>query len=132
MNDSKKAEQPEENPNLGETSKPSEDSEQPRVELSIDAAAEKDFDKIGAGKHQKQILAKIESLEQNPLPNDAKPIKGENFKANGWNFYRVDAGEYRIVYDLDEQSLVLTVVTITVIAARNDDKVYKLLQRRFG
>lgn len=107
-------------------------SETPQVELVIDAAAEKDFDKIGAGKHQAQVQAKIDSLEENPLPNDAKPIKGENFKRNGWNFYRVDVGEYRIVYDLDERLGLLTIVTIAVIAPRNDDKVYKLLARCFG
>ena len=80
-------------------------------------------------KAQPRITAKIDSLEENPLPHDAKPIRGEHFKANGWNFYHVDVGEYRIVYDLDKQTGLLTVVTV---AARNDDKVYKLLGRRFG
>ena len=147
MNDSQKAEQPEENQNAGATSNPNADSDdttpedakaegveldQPRVEVVIDDAAEKDFDKIGRGKHQAQIQAKIDALETNPLPQDARPIKGENFKAKGWNFYRVDAGEYRIIYDLDEQTKILTIVTIVVIGQRNDDKAYRLLQRRFG
>lgn len=74
----------------------------------------------------------MQELSTLPLPHDAQPIKGENFKRNGWNFYRVDAGEYRIVYDLDTEDGTLTIVTITVIAARNDDRVYRLMSRRFG
>lgn len=147
MNDSKKAEQPEESLNAGATLKPNGDSDntaleakdaesietqQPRVEVVIDDAAEKDFDKIGRGKHQAQIQAKIDDLENNPLPQDARPIRGDRFKAKGWNFFRVDAGEYRIIYDLDEQTNILTIVTIVVIGQRNDDKAYRLLQRRFG
>lgn len=103
--------------------------ESPRVEVELLPAAVKDLRAIGKGKHLAQITAKIDSLEENPLPHDAKPLRGEHFKANGWNFYRVDVGEYRIVYDLDERTGLLTIVTV---AARNDDKVYKLLGRRFG
>lgn len=90
------------------------------------------MDSIGRGKHQAQVVSKISALETDALPNDARPIRGENFKQNGWNFYRVDVGEYRIVYDLDEESQTLTIVIIAVIAARNDDKVYRLMGRRFG
>ncbi len=104
----------------------------PEVVVKLYPAAKKDLDKIGAGKHQTQVAAKIADLKQNPLPNDARPIKGEQFRQGGWNFYRVDAGEYRIVYDLNEESGLLTIVTITVIGPRNDDKVYRLMQRRFG
>lgn len=102
------------------------------VEVLFDPAAEKDFDKIGRGKHQAQVAQKLDELERNPKPADAKAIRGEHFKKRGWNFYRVDVGEYRIVYDLDEASKTVTIVTIAVIAARNDDKVYKLMERRFS
>lgn len=77
-------------------------------------------------------MAKISALEADALPADARSIRGENFKQNGWNFYRVDVGEYRIVYDLDAENGTLIIVTIAVIAARNDDKVYRLMGRRFG
>lgn len=103
-----------------------------RIEVEFLPAAAKDLKAIGKGKPLAQITAKLDELEKNPLPHDAKAIRGEHFKANGWNFYRVDVGEYRIVYDLDERTGLLTIVTIAVIAARNDDKVYKLMQRRFG
>lgn len=116
----------------GETSKSSATCEIPRIEILFDAAAEKDFDKIGRGKHQAQVRRKIDELESNPKPADARPIKGESYRKNGWNFFRVDVGEYRIVYDLDESSQTLTIVTIGVIAAMNDDKVYRLMDRRFG
>ncbi|WP_293909819.1 type II toxin-antitoxin system RelE/ParE family toxin [Deinococcus sp.] len=135
MSDSKKAKPKAPLPDAGETSRPSEDSETeliPTVEIQFDSAAEKDLGKIGNAKHLRQISQKLDDLERDPKPADAKAIRGQHFRAKGWNFFRVDVGEYRIVYDLDEQSNVLTVVTIAVIAARNDSKVYKLMERRFG
>ena len=39
-----------------------------------------------------QIAKKVLALNVNPLPNDSKELKGYS------NYYRVDSGEYRIVY----------------------------------
>ncbi|WP_180970030.1 type II toxin-antitoxin system RelE family toxin [Deinococcus planocerae] len=101
-----------------------------RVELT--RAAEKDLRDIGNRKHLGQIARKLDALSVDPKPHDARPLQGEAYRANGWNFFRVDVGEYRIVYDLDESGELLTIVTITVIGRRNDDAVYRLLGRRHG
>lgn len=95
-------------------------------------AAEKDLRDIGNRKHLGQIARKIGALSADPKPHDARPIQGEAYRANGWNFFRVDVGEYRIVYDLDESGEVLTIVTVTVIGRRNDAAVDRLLERRHG
>ena len=68
----------------------------------------------------RQVIFKILALQQTPLPNDCKPI-GPG--------YRVDSGEYRILYFLDHPA---QLVQIVLIAKRNDDDVYRQFARRFG
>jgi mRNA interferase RelE/StbE len=65
-----------------------------------------------------QIDEKIMSLSKNPKPNDSLQLKG--FK----KFYRVDVGEYRIIYKITETHLI-----IDLIGKRNDREVYKKFVR---
>ena len=67
-----------------------------------------------------QIAKKVLSLNINPLPNDSKQLKGYA------NFYRVDSGEYRIVYRFKPKE---DLVEIILVGKRNDDEVYKKLSR---
>lgn len=71
-------------------------------------------------KHYKQVVGKVLSLIENPLPNDTRLMKGVD-----GSLYRVSSGEYRIVYRFSEVDLF-----IEAIGARNDDAVYKSLLRR--
>ena len=67
-----------------------------------------------------QIAKKALSLNIDPLPNDSKQLKGYP------NFYRVDTGEYRIVYRFIAKD---DLVEIILVGKRNDDEVYKKLNR---
>ncbi|MEA5535263.1 type II toxin-antitoxin system RelE/ParE family toxin [Crocosphaera sp. XPORK-15E] len=67
-----------------------------------------------------QIAKKTLSLNIDPLPNDSKKLKGYA------NYYRVDSGEYRIVYSYQPED---DLVEIILVAKRNDDEVYKKLER---
>lgn len=58
-----------------------------------------------------RIVAKLESLEENPRPAGCKKLKG------GDDEYRVRVGEYRIVYLIDDRKVI---VTITRIRHRRD------------
>ena len=58
-----------------------------------------------------RIVAKLESLEENPRPAGCKKLKG------GDDEYRVRVGEYRIVYVIDDRKVI---VTITRIRHRRD------------
>lgn len=69
-------------------------------------------------KHANQIIAKIELLQINPKPQDSKSL-------HGFNCLRADSGEYRIIYEIDSDTL-----HILLIGKRNDDEVYKLLKRQ--
>lgn len=70
-------------------------------------------------KQQRQIATALISLQQNNLPHDAK-------KLQGYDYYRVDCGEYRIIYHWDD-----TVISVYVIGKRNDGDVYRKLDRKF-
>ena len=57
-------------------------------------------------KIRRQILGKIVELEKNPHPQDSKALKGEE------DAYRVDSGEYRILYHIDKKSRAITVFRV--------------------
>jgi mRNA interferase RelE/StbE len=70
-----------------------------------------------------QISKKVLSLNVDPLPTDSKELIGYS------GCYRVDSGEYRIVYRfMPEQDL----VEVILVGKRNDDEVYKKLKRLLG
>ena len=70
-------------------------------------------------KINKQIANKICELRVNPKPQDSSDLTGYPFK-------RVDAGEYRIIYIVEND-----ILEILIIGKRNDDEVYKVLKRQF-
>lgn len=72
-------------------------------------------------KKLRQVFMKILSLRRNTLPQDAKKL--ENFRYKGLSGYRVDQGEYRIVYAIDQKS---KTIVIGMILNRNED--YKELK----
>ena len=68
-------------------------------------------------KQQQQIAISISSLKHTIQPQDSK-------KLIGYSYYRIDCGEYRVIYDWNE-----TEVTIYIIGKRNDGEVYRKLKR---
>jgi mRNA interferase RelE/StbE len=87
--------------------------------LLVDERAIKE---LGNPKHYppkvyRQLTLKIFTLQLNPRPPDSKKI-GEG--------YRVDVGEYRIYYEVDDQA---RVVAVYVIGKRGDDEIYRKLKR---
>ena len=87
-----------------------------RVNLSRQAA--KLLKKLSL-KHARQVATKITELRSNPYPHDSLKLKG-------YAYHRTDIGEYRIVYQVEEETL-----EILIIGKRNDDEVYKQLKRKF-
>jgi mRNA interferase RelE/StbE len=66
----------------------------------------------------RQVVRKIFALGDDPMPSDS-------IKLVGSDFYRVDQGEYRIVYLFDKDTL-----SIVVVGKRNDDEVYAKAKRK--
>jgi len=83
----------------------------------IDRDATKFLQDLDA-KQYKQIASKMLSLMVNATPADYSQLKGSAY-------YRVDSGEYRIVYRFDVDT-----VYVVLIGKRNDDEVYDKLRRK--
>ena len=66
----------------------------------------------------KQVAGKILSLAQDPRPNYSRHVSGYP------GYFRVTAGEYRIIYMPAKD-----IVSVAVVNVRNDDAVYKELDR---
>ncbi len=56
---------------------------------------------------QKRIGKKIDSLEENPRPPGVKMLKGKL-----GNFYRLRVGDYRILYEIKSEALLVVVIKI--------------------
>ena len=69
-------------------------------------------------KHGRQLALKIQALASDPQPPDSKLLKG-------YPYWRADSGEYRIIYQYDEATLL-----VYAVGKRNDDEVYRQLDRR--
>ena len=65
----------------------------------------------------KQVMSKILSSTDNPRPQDYKALQGYP------DYYRVDQGEFRIVYEIRSEE-----IYIVRVGKRNDDEVYQNLE----
>ena len=81
------------------------------VQLSRDAA---DFLRSQTKKVMRQIGKKLESLAVNPRPSGCKKLKGVD------GLYRIRSGDYRIVYQIQDQ-----LVSVLVLRIANRKDVYK-------
>lgn len=70
------------------------------------------------GKQFKQLVTAIFDLLKTPEPHDSKRLKGYPYR-------RVDFGEYRIIYRVQNECL-----QILIVGKRNDGEVYKELSRK--
>ena len=70
-------------------------------------------------KPYRQVVSAILGLLTNPEPHDSRSLRGATRSER-----RVDAGEYRIIYRIDDET-----VDVQVVGKRNDDEVYKLWDR---
>jgi mRNA interferase RelE/StbE len=65
-------------------------------------------------KRFRQVMLKVLTLIESPEQPDTRPLQGFDL------YYRVDVGEYRIVYRFDEDNL-----WVEAVGKRNDDEVYR-------
>lgn len=86
-----------------------------RLNLTHDALS---FLESVPGKQYKQVVGAMFDLLKNPEPHDSSALRGYPYR-------RVDMGEYRIVYRVQEEDL-----QIVVIGKRNDNDVYRKLAQK--
>lgn len=69
-------------------------------------------------KQYKQVANKMLALMVDATPADANSLKGYDYR-------RVDSGEYRVVYKFDAET-----IYVVLIGKRNGDEVYEKLKRK--
>jgi mRNA interferase RelE/StbE len=69
----------------------------------------------------RQVMMKVLDLRHNPKPQDCKKL--EAFRHGGLDGYRVDQGEYRIIYAVSEKTKVVSVAIV-----RKRDEIYERLR----
>ena len=76
-------------------------------------SARKELEQLGQALINR-ILMKIESLSEDPRPNDCRKLRGKE------NLWRLRVGDYRIVYSIDDMES-----TIDIIAVRHRREAYR-------
>jgi mRNA interferase RelE/StbE len=94
-----------------------------KLDISEDALSRLEDFGMSNAKILRQVFIKILSLRRSPKPQDCKEL--QNFSYAGFKGYRVDQGEYRIIYAVDEKN---KTVKIGLILNRNED--YKELRHK--
>lgn len=84
------------------------------LKLQISKEARKFLDALPP-KQFRQIVNKLFALLDDPRPHDTKELKG-------YPYLRNDAGEYRIIYDVENDTL-----RLILVGKRNDDEAYRRL-----
>jgi mRNA interferase RelE/StbE len=76
-----------------------------RYTLQIARPARKDLEALPA-KVQDRIVEAIEELLDDPHPHGCKKLKGSD------DAYRIRVGDYRVIYEIDDDKIVVFVVRI--------------------
>jgi len=84
------------------------------LKLLVSRKAQKFLDGLPP-KQFRQIIRKVFALLEDPRPHDSEELRG-------YPFLRNDVGEYRIIYDVQGDTL-----RLIVIGKRNDEEVYRQL-----
>ena len=71
----------------------------------IKPSAVKEIEAIGSRKDRRRVVARIQQLAENPRPHGCQ-------KLSGAEKYRVRCGNYRIVYSIEDDGLVVIVVKV--------------------
>jgi mRNA interferase RelE/StbE len=73
--------------------------------LFIKRSAAKELEAIGSRADRRRIVAKIESLADDPRPQGCQKLSGSEK-------YRIRQGVYRILYSIEDDRLVVIVVRV--------------------
>lgn len=78
-----------------------------KYRIEIAEKIEKKLNRISK-KEKERIMERIDSLTENPRPDDCKKLKG-NQKSP---LYRVRSGNYRIIYSIQDNVLLVLIVEV--------------------
>jgi len=82
--------------------------------LVLKPSAAKNVDQIDRRADRNRIVKRIQALAENPRPPGCEKLEGSD------HTYRVRQGDYRILYDIDDEA-----GTIVIIKVRHRKDVYR-------
>jgi len=74
--------------------------------LGIKKSAAKELESVAGKKDRQRIVDRIQNLAQNPRPPGVEKLSGTAEK------YRIRQGDYRVVYEIDDKALTVSIVKI--------------------
>ena len=77
-----------------------------RYRVVIKPSASKEIDAVGQKKDRQRIVLRIQSLGENPRPLGCEKLSSRLDR------YRVREGNYRILYSIDDEKLLVDVVKV--------------------
>jgi mRNA interferase RelE/StbE len=85
--------------------------------LQLHQSVLKELDSLQA-KQYRQVVSATLDLLKNPQPHYSQALSGSEYS-------RITVGEYRVIYRATD-----TTIYVLAFGKRNDDAIYKLLERR--
>jgi mRNA interferase RelE/StbE len=73
--------------------------------IEFTSSAGRDFSKLNR-EMQQRITAKVDGLADHPRPRGAEKLEGRE------NRYRIRVGDYRVIYEIQDEVLVVLIVRI--------------------
>jgi mRNA interferase RelE/StbE len=77
-----------------------------RYRILVKSSANKEIDAVGQKKDRQRIVLRIQSLGENPRPFGCEKLAGHLDR------YRVREGNYRILYSIDDEKLLVDIVKV--------------------
>ena len=77
-----------------------------KYRVLIKSSASKELNAVGQKSDRQRIVLRIQSLGENPRPFGCEKLSGQ------LNRYRVREGNYRILYSIDDEKLVVDIVKV--------------------
>lgn len=74
--------------------------------LLVKPSAAKEIEAIGTKRDRQRVVARIQSLADDPRPSGCEKLAGPS------NLFRVRQGEYRVVYAIDDSRCTVDVVKV--------------------
>lgn len=76
-----------------------------KYKILIKASAAKEIERLPTRKDRRRVVEKTRKLAENPRPKGCEKLSGQDR-------YRVRQGNYRIIYSVDDDRLVVHVVKV--------------------
>lgn len=96
--------------------------------IALKRSAAKELERVGTKADRRRIVARIRALADDPRPRGCQ-------KLSGAEKYRVRQGEYRIVYTIEDDRLVVLIIRVahrpTPTARRTPESPAPAMMRRF-